>query len=317
MRRNGRSAFTLIELLVVIAIIAILIGLLLPAVQKVREAAARATCQNNLKQFGLAFHNFESANGALPSARQQVGSDQKFRPWTPLCLAYVEQDNVGKLWDFNKKWNDATPPAPAMNNNTLAQTRFKLFTCPSSPGDRRIPTAGPMPNIRQGDNDYIVFFRIRKRFYDSNSLPWTGGTASSLPSAIQEFTNNRITSITDGTSNTLMIIEDCGRPNIFRLGRDTGLNTTDGHGWADPDGTAGSIDGANPVTGIVNGDSGNTVGTCIMNCSNESEPFSFHTQGVNACMGDGSVRFIRSNIPAATWAALVTATAGEVPGSLD
>ena len=107
-----RRGFTLIELLVVIAIIAVLIGLLLPAVQKVREAAARTRCQNNLKQFGLALQNYAGSNqNYFPASRITVSVDAKFRSWTPVALAYVEQDNVGRLWNNGVKWRDVAIPS--------------------------------------------------------------------------------------------------------------------------------------------------------------------------------------------------------------
>ena len=299
--KRTRSGFTLIELLVVIAIIAILIGLLLPAVQKVREAAARMSCQNNMKQFGLALHNYAGANNdKLPASRQVVGTDNKFRSWTPIVLAYVEQDNVGRLWDMNVKWNIGTNLATSGNN-------FKVFQCPSAPGvPRRFPTGATVI----GAGDYGSVNAIRRRFYTGNGLTMAlAGTGASdeYPGAMVRGTDTPILAITDGTSNTIMIAEDAGRPNLFRRGQDTSLTTADGWGWADPD-CGFSVDGvqANLIT---------TGGNCYINCTNDSEFYSFHTGGTNVTLADGSVRFIRSSIAPATLAALVTRDAGDIVGN--
>ncbi|VTS02121.1 Uncharacterized protein OS=Pirellula staleyi (strain ATCC 27377 / DSM 6068 / ICPB 4128) GN=Psta_0603 PE=4 SV=1: N_methyl_2: SBP_bac_10 [Gemmata massiliana] len=301
MLQRPRRAFTLIELLVVIAIIAILIGLLLPAVQKVREAAARMSCSNNLKQFGLALHNYASANDSkLPASRINSPSGaSKWRSWTPIALAYVEQDNVGKLWDNTIKWNTGT-------NLTTSQTQFKLFKCPSAP-DSRLPS----PSYGAlGFGDYGSVNAIRRRFYTANNIPNfpVAGTAvdDEAIGALQKVKDTPILAITDGTSNTIMLAEDAGRPSLYQKGKSLGVATADGHGWADPD-CGFSVDG-------VQADLVTVGGTCVMNCTNDSEFYSFHTGGINACMADGSVRFIRDSIAPATLAALVTATGGDIPG---
>jgi len=306
-----KKGFTLIELLVVIAIIAVLIGLLLPAVQKVREAASRMQCQNNLKQFGLAMHNFAGTNNEkFPTTRFLGPTGQsKWYSWTVVALAYVEQDNVAKLWDRSIKWNVGT-------NLTTAQNPFKLFLCPSSPSSRRPATSGATSGITLGGLDYFAPHAVRNRFYLANGLTNPAGTTDLNYGSMQNGADTPILAITDGTSNTILFVEDSGRPNAYILGKDTGGTVTsgEGYGWADPDSGSGSIDGSHPTTGLVNTNTVHSGGTCLMNCNNDSELYAFHTGGVNIGMADGSVRFLRTNVSAATYAALMTRQGGEVVG---
>lgn len=306
MRSINRRAFTLIELLVVIAIVSLLMAMLLPAIQKVRAAADSMICKSNMRQLGIAFHNFATDySSKFPSTRVNVPTS-KFRAYTPVILSYIEQDNVGKNWNYSLAWN-------AGSNLTLAQTKVKVFMCPSAESERRVhPSYSSQPAL--GPCDYLVFHRIRPRFYTANSLPNIPTT--DLDGALHIDKMTPIAAITDGTSNTMLLIEDAGQPNQYILGRDTGTTLNEGRGWADPDGISGSMDGTHPTTGAINGGSitPGAGATGIMNINNYSEPYSFHPGGINVVFADGSAHFITQRVSAATWAALLTRSNGEQPG---
>jgi len=246
-RRSRRSAFTLIELLVVIAIIAVLIGLLLPAVQKVREASARTKCQNNLKQIALAAHSYESANGFLPP-----GMDRTHTGTLVFLLPYVEQDAVYRTWNFQtyapspqqpapKAWWDATIGnlAPSGSDPTKAypaDAKISTFLCPSGPGNGEetglllsSPQGLPDTDGRKEVWGYTAgqstgfLYRIaqpgatnagRSHYAAMAGYPmFSAETGSAPPWQMQwagVFTyqsKNRITSIADGASNTIMFGE--------------------------------------------------------------------------------------------------------------
>jgi prepilin-type N-terminal cleavage/methylation domain-containing protein/prepilin-type processing-associated H-X9-DG protein len=214
---NSRPGFTLIELLVVIAIIAILIGLLLPAVQKVREAAARSTCQNNLKQLALACHNYEGTYGYLPPGH----SPNAFGPIVYL-LPYIEQDTVYRQLSVNASpvwWGSGT-------NFALAKTKIKTLLCPSSPlGDGSSATQATIliaygnrgidftPNYGGTANNHVGFpapdaALLGKTNYLGVAGDWRFGDG--YKGAFYYNSKNTIVGISDGSSNTMLFGEVCG-----------------------------------------------------------------------------------------------------------
>jgi prepilin-type N-terminal cleavage/methylation domain-containing protein/prepilin-type processing-associated H-X9-DG protein len=295
--RSPRKGFTLIELLVVIAIIAVLIGLLLPAVQKVREAANRMKCSNNLKQLGLALHMHHDTYGGFPAAKQDATLVPKtpVHAWTPFVLPFIEQDNLFKQYRTDKDWDDAN--TNDANPGGVNQVEIKTFLCPSAP-------AGRVASRNRKILDYPTINQITR------PNPFVTNMPKSDPTFIGVLGHNvqrRIADVLDGTSTTLLLAESAGRNQKWEMGKLVSATGTTG-AWANP-GTEIVVSGFDPANPT------NKVGPCAINCTNNNEVYAFHPGGANVLFCDGSVRFLKATTSIDLLIALTTRAIGEViPG---
>jgi prepilin-type N-terminal cleavage/methylation domain-containing protein/prepilin-type processing-associated H-X9-DG protein len=313
-------AFTLIELLVVIAIIAILIGLLLPAVQKVREAAARTQCQNNLKQICLAAHNYESSNQKLPP-----GSDFKGVGVLVFLLPYIEQDNQFKLWDFDTgnvystPWyrdpNDRPPttgtdviPRPRADGGMIygSEGTIKSYICPSAPARATMNTVLMMVNYETPGVTYPASSVGPAHLFSSapgrlviggSSYTGMGGYYDKVLNPANEgvFTyqsSNTLIGVSsqDGTSNTVFFAEMYG--GQINWGGSGGIpNGFSGVSWACGFNYSGF---GTPVSGSI----------LFQDSVTYALFSSMHTNSINVAFGDGSVRAVSTSIDFDTWVAI-------------
>jgi len=300
--RAPRPGFTLIELLVVIAIIAVLIALLLPAVQQAREAARRAQCANNLKQIGLALHNYESAYLMFATSTRTIPGRPPVRQTATLTriLPFLEQANVYQQYDFNRDWFDAP-------NTTVIQTQLPAFQCPSTPNSGRMDTAvvttpaGTFSGPR-ACADYAPLEGI------GSLLTGTGRVdtqSEGSPGVLQvNFNQCRIRDITDGTSSTLLVAEDAGRPVWYIRGR-TNPTVLPGAGWAD-----------DLQDYLLHGAQDDALasppGPCAINCHNDGEIYSFHSGSADLLFADGHAKFFSANTDIRVIARLITPRGQEV-----
>lgn len=331
-RGHGRSGFTMIELLVGVAIIAVLAALLLPAVQAARAAAWRVHCRNNLRQLGLALHNYEATHRAFPPSRigaseaaagacepneteveDNPGHCTEYGSWTAMCLPYLDQAPLSRQYDAQQPWSSLT-------NRPVVQVPLDVFVCPSTPDSGRRDqhhVLGAAPT------DYGAVVEVKSpMFTDVLGISDPGPRART--GVLSEQAANPLRDVLDGLSSTVMLAECAGRPATYVMGQPMNASqfqayaddeivdvsgryvASKGIGWADPD---------SGIDAIGFRDDGVTAhGPRLINGNNAGAMYSFHPGGAQFVFADGSVHFLSETIDTWLLMTLCTRAGGEVVG---
>lgn len=329
-----RPGFTLIELLVVIAIIAILIGLLLPAVQKVRSAAARTQCSNSLKQIGLALHNYHGDYNKFPvgtfepvGASGEAAYSNLRACWFQTILPYVEQGNLySQCWPYIATRGNYAFNAPG--NTTIV----KSFVCPSDPNGGKTGNPGGIMTDGDGVHDTVsncffgnyVLCAGSNQYFGNYSGSWTTlqGDGTNLNGMFYALSQTNVATVTDGLSSTVMgseiLVVPTTATNVDWRGQywDAYLLNVVFSTFLPPNTTTGDTmyncipAPLAPCTSTGEDSIGSFTLTNLVMYSRSA-----HSGGINAVMADGSVRFVGNSISPATWQSLGTRAGGDIPGS--